>query len=174
MDTIEFKPMDSAIQAVPSATISPAAAEASDGAENRPSPGCQGRNCPRDTSDGDVYYNRCEDAKVHAMPDMYLAHTGRVMDVTMTLKRICPCRRVAVGMLISEVDESGNEYSRGFKAITVPAHYNASCCDVDVPRTRFILPEDLRVDGGKSMCEGCRHFIVRTEAHYIDTSVTMP
>ncbi|MDO5299351.1 MAG: hypothetical protein Q4F18_07970 [Clostridia bacterium] len=170
MDTIEFRGMDSPIETVSTATASPVASVENHGGGSS----YQGHSCPENPENGHVYYSRCEDAKTHSMPDMYLTNTGRVLDVTMTLKRICPCRRVAVGLLVSEVDQAGNEYSRGFKAITVPAHYNSGCCDIEMPRTRFILPEDLRVDGGTSMCDGSRHFIVRTEAHYVDSSVTMP
>lgn len=170
MDTIEFRGMDSSIETVSTATASPASST-----EKRCcNPPHSDHSCPENPENGHVYYSRCEDAKVHCMPDMYLTNTGRVLDVTMTLKRICPCRRVAVGVLVSEVDQSGNECSRGFKAITVPAHYNSSCCDIEMPRARFILPEDLRADGCTSMCDGSRHFIVRTEAHYVDSSVTMP
>lgn len=159
MDTIEFKGMDSSIQAVPAATVSPA---------NTPP-----ENCPHESDHGHVRYAGCEEAKVCRMPDTYLTNTGRVLDVTMTLKCICPNRRVAVGVLVSEVDHAGNEAARGFKATVIPAHCNPHSCDVQVPRMRFILPDCLNTSGNGSLCDR-RHFIVRAEAHYIDTSVTIP
>lgn len=161
MDTIEFKGMDSPIQAVPTAAVSPASSS------NHDHEDCQ------EHENGHICYGRCEDAKTCTMPDTYLSNTGRVLDVSMTLKNVCPCRRVAVGILVSEVDHAGNEASRGFKAIAVPAHYNNCCSDIQMQSVRFILPDSLNTDGNGSLCER-RHFIVRTEAHYIDTSVTMP
>lgn len=172
MDRIEFRTMNnSGIQASGSAAfVNPAALTANGGDYGH---GCGGVTTET-REDGHIYYRSCEDAKVKSMPDMELEGTGRVMDVTMTLRNVCPCRHVSVGYLVTEVDAQNNEYSRGFKSFTVEPHYNSRCCDVDVATTRFILPDDVRVDGGDSLCEGTRHFIVRCEAHYADTNVSMP
>lgn len=180
MEKIEFRPMDSEIETTGRASASASPMQFQEPTrestyDNHYEHNESCSNCPRDNDpEGHVYYSGCQDTKTYEMHDMAMSNTGRVLEVTMTLKRICPCRRVAVGLLITEVDQSGNEYSRGFKAITVPAHYNSSCCDIEMPTTRFILPEDLRVNSGTSMCDGCRHFVVRCDAHYIDSSVTMP
>lgn len=126
------------------------------------------------TADGEthVYFESCEESKTVALSDSYVEGTGRTLDVTMTLRNVCPGKRTAVGVSLSEMDNAGNEYSRGFRAITVPAHTNTGCCDITMPRTRFILPEDLRVDGGTSLCGGRRHFVLRTSCHYVDTTAT--
>lgn len=88
---------------------------------------------------------------------------GRTLDVNCTLLNVCPGRRSALGMTLTEVDDNGDEYARGFRAITVPAH-NARCNqDVNVDTVRFILPEDLSL-------QNRRHFIVRTQHHYLDAS----
>lgn len=119
-----------------------------------------------------VYFEPCEESKTIAMPDSYVEGTGRTLEVTMTLRNVCPGKRVAVGIGVSEVDNAGNEYSRGFRALTVPAHSNNACCDIEMPVTRFILPEDLRVDCGTGLCGGRRHFVIRTTNHYVDTTAT--
>ena len=57
-----------------------------------------------------------------------------------------------------------------FHAMTVPAH---SGCprDVALPRIRFVLPEDLRIEGADG-ARGCRrHFVVRTSSRYVDSVV---
>ena len=118
--------------------------------------------------DGHIYFGQCETTRVEVLPNMQLDEDGRVLEVSMTLRAICPNRRVAVGIMLTEVDAAGNEHPRGFKAIAVDAHHGACCADIAVQRTRFILPESLRVDGCTGVCNGRRHFIVRAEAHYID------
>lgn len=121
-----------------------------------------------------LYYEGCEAYKLHDMGETALESNGRMLDVTLTLKRVCPCRRVAVGLVLSEVDEAGNEYPRGFKAITVPAHYQSGRCDVTMAAQRFIMPEDLRTDTeDASTCWSNRHFVIRATSHYIDTAAPM-
>lgn len=116
-----------------------------------------------------VYFDACEDAKAVTMPDCTVEGTGRMLDVSMTLRNVCPGKRTAVGVALTEVDNAGNEYARGFRAVTVPAHNNAACCDIVMPRIRFIMPEDIRVDGATGMCSGRRHFVLRSSNHYVDT-----
>lgn len=129
-------------------------------------------SAPGQTADNEthVYFESCEDAKAVTLADSRVEGTGRTLDVCMTLCNVCPGRRAAVGIAISEVDNAGNEYQRGFRAITVPAHNNAACCDIAMPVTRFILPDDVRVDGGAGLCNGRRHFVIRATCHYADTS----
>lgn len=86
---------------------------------------------------------------------------GRILDVTTTLQNVCPGRRSAVGLTLTEVDNDGTEYARGFRAITVPAH-NGNCNrDVQLDSVRFILPDDLSL-------QRRRHFICRVSHHYMD------
>lgn len=192
MDTIEFRAMNSSIQADANAAfVQPAQSYTSAGAcgarsgdgnapeyaQSNAAGRCAANSCGSDSSinrNGHIIYNGCEEIKINALGDKTIDATGRIMDVTMTLKNVCPCRRVSVGYMVTELDAQNNEHSCGFKCFTVPAHYNAGCCDVALEATRFILPDDARVDGGVGACSGRRHFIVRADAHYADTSVTMP
>ena len=116
-----------------------------------------------------VYFESCEDAKTVTLPDSTVEGTGRMLDVSMTLRSVCPGKRTAVGVALTEVDSAGNEHARGFRAVTVPAHSHADCCDIVMPSIRFILPEDIRVDGGTGLCSGRRHFVLRSSNHYVDT-----
>ncbi|MFQ8831818.1 MAG: hypothetical protein ACLR7U_02260 [Ruthenibacterium lactatiformans] len=93
---------------------------------------------------------------------------GRILDLTMCLKNVCPGKRVAVGIALSELDPRGNEYPRGMKTFTVPAHHHSYCADIPVEAMRFILPEDISVSGTSDSCGNRRHFTARVVAHYID------
>lgn len=184
MDQIEFRPMNSSIQMNGYAQMVDPASALGNG--NNGGCGCNGngngngnggQTCYGQTTDtannGHIYFRSCEEAKIKSMPDKELDNTGRVLDVTMTLRNVCPCRHVSVGYLLTELDEDNNEHSRGFKAFTVEPHYQAGGADVELESIRFILPDDARLDGGKRQCEGTRHFIIRAEAHYAESSVSM-
>jgi len=125
-------------------------------------------NCDCESNNADethVFFESCDGAKEicvtgRCQEDEAL---GRTLDVNCTLLNVCPGRRSALGITLTEMDEDGAEYARGFRAITVPAH-NARCNqDMNVDTVRFILPEDLSL-------QNRRHFIVRTQHHYLDAS----
>lgn len=81
---------------------------------------------------------------------------------------MCPGRRVALAVILNEVDDEENEHKRGLKTITVPAHDRDSCRDVTVRCIRFVLPEDLDVSGDPDAICNERKFKARFIAHYID------
>lgn len=125
-----------------------------------------------ETPDGvnryDYYYSRCEDQKSCDIGETELDAQGRILDFSMRLTNVCPGKRVAVGVVLTEVDSGNNEYPRGQKTFTVPAHNNSTCMDMDVPSMRFVMPEDISVGGSYDTCCNSRHFIARVAAHYID------
>ena len=111
----------------------------------------------------------CEDYMVVDLGDTYLESSGRIVELNLTLKNVCPGRRVALGVILTETDCRGSEYPRGFKTLTIPAHSYPSCRDVLVKCIRFVLPDDLSIacsSGG--MC-GPRNLKARVIAHNIDT-----
>ena len=77
--------------------------------------------------------------------DTYLESLGRILQLDVTVKNVCPYKRVALAVILTEIDSSGAEYQRG-------------------------MPEDLDVSGGtpNAMCN-TRNFKVRFIAHNIDT-----
>ena len=123
-------------------------------------------DCPEPV---DVEFEGCEDTIEYDAGELDLESLGRIVQLDITLRRVCPNKRVALAVILTEVDDEGNEYKRGLKTITVPAHNRATCQDVTVRCVKFVLPEDLSVaesaDG--SMCGG-RSFKARFIAHYID------
>lgn len=112
----------------------------------------------------------CQDSVVVDLGDTYMESLGRIVQLDVTVKHVCPGKRVALGIILTEVDSNGREYSRGMKTITIPAHHASSCRDVIVKCIKFVLPEDLNVSGGVpgSLCSP-RNLKVRLIAHNIDT-----
>lgn len=112
----------------------------------------------------------CQDSLVVDLGDVCLESTGRIVQLNVTLRNICPHKRVALGIILTETDENGTEYQRGMKAITVPAHTQNGCQDIEVKCIKFVLPEDLNVSGCpcQSLCRE-RNLKVRVLANYIDT-----
>lgn len=120
-----------------------------------------------------ILFRRCEEVKTYTIQDKYLDGLGRVLDVSLKIKQVCPNKRVALGIAIVELDQLGKEYPRGLKTITIPAHDAPVCKDISVDSVRFIMPEDISVGSSTDMCQNCRRFRVRATAHYIDVACTM-
>ena len=116
----------------------------------------------------DVTIDGCEDTVEYNVGELGLDSPGRILHLDVTLKNVCPHRRVALAAILNEVDDKGIEHKRGLKTITVPAHDRPECRDVTVRCIRFVLPEDLDVsDDPDSICNE-RRFKARFIAHYID------
>lgn len=122
-------------------------------------------NCPEPV---DVEFEGCDDSIEYDAGELELESLGRIVQLDVTLRSVCPNKRVALAVLLHEVDAEGNEYKRGLKTMTIPAHTRATCQDITVRCVKFVLPEDLSVaaDNG-GMCGG-RSFRARFIAHYID------
>ena len=62
--------------------------------------------------------------------DVYLESQGRIIQMDVTIKNVCPGKRVALAAILTEVDQDGIEHQRGMKSITIPAHSFPVCRDV--------------------------------------------
>ena len=132
-----------------------------------------GAEAGQDASETHVYFEPCEENKAVTVAESQHNEdgAGRVLDVNLVLRNVCPGKRIAVGITLHEVDGMGGEHARGFHAMTVPARSGGSPRDVTLPRIRFVLPEDLRIEGADG-AHGCRrHFVVRTSSRYVDSAV---
>ncbi|MGI5929786.1 vWA domain-containing protein [Pseudoflavonifractor sp.] len=109
----------------------------------------------------------CQDSVLVDMGDVYMESQGRIIQMDVTIKNVCPGKRVALAVILTEVDQDGMEYQRGMKAMTIPAHSAPVCQDVLVKCIKFVVPEDLRVFGG-AVCSP-RKFKARFLANNIDT-----
>ena len=109
----------------------------------------------------------CADTIEFDAGEIEMQSLGRIVKVDFTLQSVCPNKRVAVAVILNEVDGEGNEHKRGMKTFTVPAHTQSSCQDVLVRCVKFVLPEDLDVFDTTGMCNE-RNLRVRVLANYID------
>lgn len=118
----------------------------------------------------DVAISGCQDSLVYDAGDVYMESQGRILQLDVNVKNVCPGKRVALAVMLSEVDQQGNEYQRGMKTLTIPAHNHPTCRDVLVKCVKFVLPEDLDVSGStpNAMCN-TRNFKARFIAHHIDS-----
>ena len=108
--------------------------------------------------------DRCADAMTYELEDIELDARGRIVELTLKLKDVCPGKRTALGIMLHERDEDGAEYPRGMRTMTVPAHSAPCNQDIVIRRIRFVLPVDLSL--ARPGCQ--REFVVRTTVHYVD------
>ena len=114
----------------------------------------------------------CEDMLEFDAGDLGMESLGRIVQLSVTLKNVCPHRRVALAAILTEVDDHGLEYKRGMKTVLVPAHTKESCRDVTVRCIKFVLPESLDVSGSTSSICNARNVKARFIANYIDDDFT--
>ena len=110
----------------------------------------------------------CSDSIVVDMGNVSLSSQGRIIQMDVTIKNVCPKKRVALAAILTEVDRQGAEHQRGVKIMTIPAHDAPACRDVQVKCITFVVPEDLDGSTGCSMCCS-RSFRARFLANTIDT-----
>lgn len=125
-----------------------------------------GEPCPDPVA---VHFDGCEDDVFFDAGKIGLDSLGRILQVDVTLRNVCPRRRVALAVMLTEVDDKDKEHRRGLKTLVVPAHNRTGCRDVTVRCVKFVLPEALDVSGGNDGICSRRNFRLRFLAHYIDS-----
>ena len=93
---------------------------------------------------------------------------GRILELSATVKNVCPNRRVALAVVLTEIDQNDIEHKRGMKTMVIPAHSRSICHDVKVNCIKFVLPEELDVSGVDNAICNNRKFKARFIANYID------
>lgn len=123
-------------------------------------------DCPEPA---EIALSSCQDALEYDAGELVMQSNGRVMQVDVTVRNVCPGKRVALAVILNEVDEHDLEYPRGLKTVVLPAHHAPSCRDMRVKCIQFVLPESLSLAGcdPQVMCRP-RRFKVRLIAHPID------
>lgn len=116
----------------------------------------------------DVEIDGCEDSIEFNAGDLRMESLGRILQLDVKLRNVCPRRRVALAVIVNEVDANGIEHKRGLKTMTIPAHTRTSCQDIEVNCIKFVLPEDIDVSGTTDSICNQRNFKARFIAHYID------
>lgn len=117
----------------------------------------------------DIAMEACEDFVEFDAGEILLDSLGRILQLNAVIKNVCPGKRVALGIVLTEVDANGIEHKRGLKTFTIPAHTFSSCRNIKLNCINFVLPEDADMDTtSNSMCNE-REFKVRFIAHYMDS-----
>ena len=133
-------------------------------------PGCEGievpEGCPEPTA---ITVPGCQDAVRAVLNPTGIASLGRIVQLDVTLKAVCPGKRVAVSILLSETDAEGMEHPRGVKHILVPAQEGDACRDYTLRCVQFSLPEALDASGDPGSICNSRSFHARAIANYVDT-----
>ena len=120
-----------------------------------------GEPCPDPV---DVRIDGCEDSVEIDAGDIMIGGTGRIVQINVTLKDVCPHRRIALAAVLTEEDHYGMEENRGVKVLTIPAHTKTACHDVTVRCIRFVVPDEPAA----AHCAD-RKLKVRFLANYIDS-----
>lgn len=120
----------------------------------------------------DITLQGCEDEIEFDAGDVLLETLGRILKLDVTIPGVCPGRQVALAVILTEVDDEGNEFRRGMKTLVIPAHDAPSCRDITVRCIRFVLPEELDVSGDETRLCDQRRFRARFIANYIDAGFT--
>lgn len=111
----------------------------------------------------------CKDALVFTEGEVLLSSLGRIVETDVTIRSVCPGKRVALALLLFEVTDEGLELARGVKTMEIPAHHEGSCRDVVVRCVKFVLPETLDTAGTPNAICDERNLHLKAIAHYIDT-----
>ncbi len=116
-----------------------------------------------------IHVDGCKDSVVADALETKLSSLGRIVQVDVTIRNICPGKRVAVAVLLTEEGPNGEEYNRGMKTMTIAAQHGTDCQDILLECIPFVVPEDLDAMGNPSSICNDRTFKVRVLANYIDT-----
>lgn len=119
----------------------------------------------------DITISGCTDAVEYDAGNIYLDSLGRILELNAKIKNVCPNRRVALAVVLTEVDSNNIEHKRGMKTMVIPAHSHFTCRDVKINCIKFVLPEELDVSGSESSICNNRNFKVRFITHYIDNDL---
>lgn len=111
-----------------------------------------------------IVFGRCEEYLEYDLGNYRLDDLGRILELSLTIKNVCPNKKVAVAITLNEVDSQGTETKRGMKVICVPAHTSTVCEDVRLTNIKFVLPEE----NGR-LCRR-RRFLARVILNYIDNN----
>ena len=112
----------------------------------------------------EIEFEGCQDYLAYDLGDYTIDSLGRILELSLTIKNVCPNKKVAVAILLNEIDRYGVEHKKAIKIISIPAHTNSSCKDIKLTNIKLVLPEE-----DNNMC-GTKRFAVRALINYIDNN----
>ena len=114
----------------------------------------------------------CQDALRTELPPVSLQSLGRIVQLDVTVKAVCPGKRVAVSVILTETNEAGEKMPRGVKHILIPAQTGEGCQDITLRCIQFSVPEALDATGNTGSICNARQFGAQAIANYVDTDFT--
>ena len=96
-----------------------------------------------------------------------LSGIGRYLELSVTIRSVCPNKRIAVGLALYEKIGSCNKVLKGHKAF-VASHSERCCSDITLNNIHFILPEEIAETCDTSSLCHKRNFELEFTSHYID------
>lgn len=111
----------------------------------------------------------CQDALRIRLDDEELEALGRILQLDVTVKAVCPGKRLAVSVLLYEIDSSCAAHPRGVRHLLVPAQTGEGCRDVTLRCISFSVPEALDPSGNTGNLCNAREFRVQVISNYVDT-----
>ena len=111
-----------------------------------------------------IEFKGCQDYLAYDLGDYVLDDLGRILELSLTIKNVCPNKKVAVAVMLNEIDDYGVEHKKAIKIISIPAHTNNKCKDIKLTNIKLVLPEE-----DNNMCE-TKKFVARALVNYIDNN----
>lgn len=165
----EIKLADTDIETIEIPAVAEECCECADADEKRP-PHHAVVKCVEDFQRScEIEIEGCNDVLEYELDDVELRSLGRLLNLSFTVKNVCPHKRVAVAVIVTELDHRHKEHPRGLKTFVI-SHHERSCKDIKVKCVHFVLPESLDTDHAPNGICNKRKFIVRTISNYIDTN----
>lgn len=117
-----------------------------------------------------VTFSGCDESVTFDAGDIEISSSGSILRIDLTLHDVCPDKRVALAVVLTEVDSRGREHSRGMQTMTVPAHHKNCNDDIKVSCIRFVLPNDLTTERTQNSKCSKRNFKARIMTNYVDNN----
>lgn len=122
--------------------------------------------CPEPVS---ITAKGCKDSVELNAGDIELSSSGRILQLNVTVKNVCPHKRIALAVILTENDLRGMEKNCGMKVLTIPAHTKNTCADINIRCIKFVLPDDFCASGLSNSHCGKRELKAKFIANYIDS-----
>lgn len=109
-------------------------------------------------------FGRCQEYLEYDLGDYSLSDLGRILELSVNIKNVCPNKKVAVAITLNEVNDLGEEIKKAMKVLSIPAHNSTVCEDIKLKNIKFVLPEENGL-----LCSE-RKLVARILANYIDNN----
>ena len=111
----------------------------------------------------------CADSTVINGNDTTIKDLGRIVQVDVPIKNVCPNKRLAVGVILTEIDSGNIEHNRGMKTLLIPPIESTKCENIIIKCVSFVVPEALDTTGNVDALCNSRDFKARVLVNYVDT-----